>query len=246
MAYLTDGYHSDASMAAAHAVPNERVKFLQRTYGHLAGAVLAFIAIEAVLLQTGVGVAVRDTIFSGGKLGMFALMAAFIAAGYVARTMARSTASIGMQYAGLALYVGVEALIFLPILSIAMLPRFADEQLIAKAGLLTFGLFLGLSTAVFLTKADFSWMGTALCVLGWVALGTVLAGWIFGFSLGLWFSAIMIALAAGYIAYDTSMILHHYPTTMYVAASLELFASVALLFYYILRFAMQMTGSNRD
>jgi len=121
-----------------------------------------------------------------------------------------------------------------------------DNSLIAQAGVLTVGLFLGLSTAVLFTKSDFSWMGTGLCVLGWVALLTVVAGAVFGFSLGLWFSAAMIALAAGYIVYDTSMILHHYPTNMYVGAALELFASVALLFYYILRFAIQMSGNSRD
>jgi hypothetical protein len=79
-----------------------------------------------------------------------------------------------------------------------------------------------------------------------VALGTILAGMLFGFSLGLWFSAAMIALASGFIVYDTSNILHRYPTTHYVAASLELFASVALLFFYILRFVMQNAGSSRN
>jgi len=34
---------------------------------------------------------------------------------------------------------------------------------------------------------------------------------------------------------DTSAIIHHYPTDKHVAASLELFASVALMFWYLLR-----------
>jgi FtsH-binding integral membrane protein len=44
--------------------------------------------------------------------------------------------------------------------------------------------------------------------------------------------------------YDTSNVLHHYRTDQYVAASLALFASVAMLFFYVLRLVMAF--SNRD
>jgi hypothetical protein len=52
----------------------------------------------------------------------------------------------------------------------------------------------------------------------------------------------MVAFASAAILYDTSKVMHHYSTQHYVAASLELFASVALLFWYILRIVM---GSRR-
>jgi FtsH-binding integral membrane protein len=149
-----------------------------------------------------------------------------------------------MQYTGLALYVVLQAIIIFPLLFIAK-NYFSEAYLIQKAGLMTAGLFIGLTTAVFVTKADFSWLRTALVVLSWVALLTIVAGMFFGgFTLGLWFSAAMIALASGWIVYDTSNILHHYPTTHYVGAALELFASVALLFFYILRFMMQQNSRN--
>jgi FtsH-binding integral membrane protein len=45
----------------------------------------------------------------------------------------------------------------------------------------------------------------------------------------------MVALAGGAILYDTSNVLHHYPEDRYVAAALELFASVALMLWYVLR-----------
>ena len=45
----------------------------------------------------------------------------------------------------------------------------------------------------------------------------------------------MIALASGYILYDTSNVLHHYREDQYVAAAIELFADVALMFWYILQ-----------
>jgi FtsH-binding integral membrane protein len=241
MAYSTDAYITDRP--AAEAMPAERATFIRKTYAHLAGAVAAFIGLETVLVQSGIGQTMMNSIMGAGKLGMFALMAVFIGAGYLARSWANRSTSKAMQYAGLGLYIFVEAVIFLPLLYLAMYQT-GDASLIAKAGLLTGGLVLGLTTAVLVTKADFSFMGSALCVLSWVALLTIVAGMLFGFGLGLWFSAVMILLASGYLVYDTSNVLHHYPTTMYVAASLELFASVALLFYYILRFALQSTSRD--
>ena len=62
--------------------------------------------------------------------------------------------------------------------------------------------------------------------------------------LGLWFSAGMVLLAAGYVLYYTSNVLYHYRTDQHVAASLALFAAIALLFWYILRIVMAF--SSRD
>ncbi|MBX7104809.1 MAG: Bax inhibitor-1 family protein [Gemmataceae bacterium] len=237
MAYSTDGYITDRP--ASQALPAERTAFIQKTYLHLAGAIGAFAGLEYLLIQTGMGETLVKAIFgSGGMLGMLALMGAFIGAGYLAQWWANNSASKPMQYAGLGLYVVMEAVIFLPLLYVAMI-KTGDTSLIAKAGFLTLALVAGLTTAVFMTKADFSFMGTALCVLGWVAFGTILVAYFMGTGLGLWFTVLMIALASGYLVYDTSNVLHHYPTTHYVAASLALFSSVALLFYYILRFAIQ-------
>ena len=54
----------------------------------------------------------------------------------------------------------------------------------------------------------------------------------------------MIALACGYILYDTSNVLHHYHTSQYVAASLALFASVVLLFWYVLRIMLMFASDD--
>ena len=45
----------------------------------------------------------------------------------------------------------------------------------------------------------------------------------------------MVILAAGFIVYDTSNVMHHYRTDQHVAAALALFGSVALMFWYVLR-----------
>ena len=74
-----------------------------------------------------------------------------------------------------------------------------------------------------------------------LAVGAVFANLFFGFGLGVWFSAAMIGLMSGYILYDTSNVLHHYRTDQHVAASLALFASVATLFWYVIRLLMSVS-----
>ena len=83
-------------------------------------------------------------------------------------------------------------------------------------------------------------MRSILTIGGFVALGVIVASIIFGFSLGIIFSAIMVLFASVAILYDTSQVLHHYRTDQHVAASLALFASVTLMFWYVLRLIMSL------
>jgi len=143
-----------------------------------------------------------------------------------------------MQYAGLGLYVVAEAFIFLPLLMMATL---YDPAAIGKAGVVTGFMVLGLTAIAFTTRKDFTFLGGILKIGFIVALGLVVASvFLPGLAsgMGLWFSVAMIALASGSILYNTSAIMYHYAPGQHVAASLSLFASVALLFYYILRLFM--------
>ena len=228
---------------AAHAGADARAAFIRRTYGHLAGAILAFVGLEAALFKSGAAQSILDTIFMNGNVGMLVVVLAFVAAGYVAQWWAHNATSSMMQYAGLALYVVMEALIFVPLLWIAE-TFVKDKNIIPMAGILTLGIFGGLTAAVFITGRDYSYLGPVLSIAGFLALGLIVAAMLFGFSLGLVFSFVMVALASGYIIYDTSNVLHHYRTDQHVGAALELFASVALLFYYILR--ILIATSSRD
>ena len=71
-----------------------------------------------------------------------------------------------------------------------------------------------------------------------LAIVGIFGSMIFGFHLGTWFSVAMIGFAGAAILYDTSNIMHHYPQDRYVAASMSLFASIAMMFFYILRLLM--------
>jgi hypothetical protein len=166
-------------------------------------------------------------------------MVVFIGGSIAAQYMARSRASVGTQYAGLTLYVLLYTLLFVPILTIASLPKYGgNPNLPIQAGIVTLAVFVGLTAAVFVSGKDFSFLGPVLWVCSLLALGVILAAVLFGFGLGLIFCALMVALFAGFIIYDTSNVIHRYGTDEHVAASMALFGSFAMLFYYILRIFM--------
>jgi FtsH-binding integral membrane protein len=240
MSYMVDGYYREAAISAPASA---RAAFIRRTYLHLAGAVLAFVGIEAALMVSGIGSELVKTVFAQ-RGAWVALMLLFLVGGYGAQYLARSRQAVGLQYFGLTLYVLLEVLIFLPLMTVATDPiRHGSPVLPLQAGIVTLVVFAGLTVAVFVSGKDFSFMGPFLWVAGLLAFALVLTGAVFGFSLGLVFCAAMVALAAGYIIYDTSNILHRYGTNEHVAASLELFASVALMFWYVLRIFWAM---NQD
>ncbi len=223
----------------AQGQPQERATFIQRTYTHLAGAVGAFIGVEYLIFQSGLAETITRSLM-GSSFGWLAVMAGFALLGWLSRGLTARADSISLQYTGLGLYVVAEALIFTPILYMAS--RFSDPSVIPSAGILTTLLFLGLTTIALTTGKDFTFLGGVLKIGGFIALGLIICSVLFKFSLGLFFSFFMVAFAAAAILYDTSKIMHHYNSNQYVAASLELFASVALLFWYVLQILMSFSS----
>jgi FtsH-binding integral membrane protein len=221
-----------AGQSVAESGAEARSAFIRRTYAHLAGAIGLFVVLEAVLLRLPFTPRLVQTM-AGSRYGWLIVLAAFMGVGWVADRWARTAQSPGMQYAGLVLYVIAEAVIFLPLLYVAT--YLVAAPVIAPAGLLTLTLFAGLTGTVFITRKDFSFLRGILSVGGFIAIGLVVAGILFGFTLGTLFSVAMVGLAGGYILYYTSAIMRDYRTDQHVAASLALFAAVALMFWYILR-----------
>jgi uncharacterized protein len=211
---------------------NARGKFVSRAYNHLFGAVTAFILLEVLLFKTGLAEPIAATLLSTSWL---LVLGGFVVVSWLARSVAQRAASPAAQYAALAGYVVAEALIFVPLLYLA--DKFCPGA-ISSAAVVTFLAFVGLSLVAFLTRKDFSFLRGILCWGGITALLLIVGGVIFGFQLGTYFSVAMVGLAGAAILYDTSNILLHYPEDRYVAAALELFASVALMFWYVLRLFM--------
>ncbi|MFV0566051.1 MAG: Bax inhibitor-1 family protein [Flavobacteriaceae bacterium] len=209
-----------------------RVEFYKKTYAHVAGGVLVFVFFEYLLLQSETVVNFMLSMLSG-YTWLLVLLAFMFITSYAER-MAVKSADRNMQYLAFGLYILAEAVIFIPIIYIAM-SMVDGLQILNQAAIVTLSLFTGLSAVVFVTKKDFSFLRTGLVVGFFIALGLIVAGTIFGFDLGLWFSVGMCVLAGGSILYQTSSLVNKYYEDQYVAAALGLFASLMLLFWYILR-----------
>jgi FtsH-binding integral membrane protein len=231
-------YYGGPATFAAHAPADARASFIMQTYLHLVGAIGVFVAIEAALLQLTSAERIVGTMLSG--YNWLIVLGAFMVVSWLAHKWATSAVSLPMQYAGLALYVVAEAVIFLPLLYVAS--NYGGENVIPAAGLVTGLLFGGLTLIVFVTRKDFSFLRGILLFGGLAALALIVAGMIFNFEMGTFFVVAMIALACGHVLYDTSNVLHHYRIGQHVAAALSLFASVALLFWYVLRLLMALNS----
>jgi len=168
------------------------------------------------------------------------VLGGFMVVSWLASHVAHRAVSLPAQYAALIGMVGAQALIFVPLLVIANL--YAPGA-IQSAALVTILGFAGLTAIAFVTRKDFSFLGGVLKWAGICALLVIAGGVIFGFTLGMFFSVAMVAFAGAAILYDTSNVIHHFPEDRYVAGALELFASVALMFWYVLRIFI---GSSRN
>jgi uncharacterized protein len=206
-----------------------RSTFIRRTYGHLGGAILGFGAIETYLFDSGIGQQMAQAMLG---VNWLLILGAFMIVGWLASHVAHRVESKPLQYAALAGFVVAEAIIFVPLLYMALVLQPAIIE--SAVGVTLLGT-AGLTAVAFITRKDFSFLRGALVWGGILALIAIVASVLFGFHMGTWFSTAMIGFAGAAILYDTSNVLHHYPEDRYVAAALELFASIALMFWYVLR-----------
>ncbi len=238
---------------------SDRVTFLRKTYAHLGGALIAFALLTAGLIKfaTEFSLKFSETALGGNRWSWLLVLGLFMVVNMGAQKLARSETSRGLQYLGLGITVAAWAMLFQPMIWIAMI-KFGDPSAIfvgnsvhpvlsAQAGsiilqsaIITLAIFGGLTATVFITKKDFSFMRGALTMATFAALGVIVASLVFGFTLGSLFSGLMILLMAGYILYQTSLVMSYFPPTAYVAAALMLFGTVAQLFWYVLRIMMSM------
>jgi FtsH-binding integral membrane protein len=133
------------------------------------------------------------------------------------------------------MYVIAEALIFVPLLYIADAKA---PGAIDSAALITLLGAGGLMFVAHRTRKDFTFLRAILMWGGVLALIAIIGAAVFGLQLGTWFSVLMIGFAGAAVLYDTSNIIHLYPEDRYVSAAMQLFASIALMFWYALRLVM--------
>jgi FtsH-binding integral membrane protein len=211
---------------------DSRSVFIMRTYTHVVGGILGFILAELALFESGLAGQIVRFMFGFNWL---LILGAFMLIGWLATRTAQTSTSIGMQYFAYGMYVLAEAIIFVPLLYLANLkaPGTIDSATLVTA--LGAG---GLMVVAHRTRKDFSFLRAILMWGGILAVIAIIGGAVFGFQLGTWFSVLMIGFAGAAVLYDTSNIIHYYPEDRYVSAAMQLFASIALMFWYVLRLLM--------
>jgi FtsH-binding integral membrane protein len=224
---IQQGYQPVAAIGV-----DARATFINRTYNHLMGAIVLFTLIEVGLFQSGLAASIASVLLGGSWL---IVLGAFMLVSWFASRVSLTSESKGAQYAALGGFVVAESIIFVPMLWMA--DQYAPGA-IQSAAVVTLIGFAGLTAVAFVTRKDFSFLRGTLMWSGVVAMLAIVGGILFGFELGTWFSVAMIGFAGAAILYDTSNVLHHFPEDRYVGAALQLFASVALMFWYVLRMLM--------
>jgi FtsH-binding integral membrane protein len=206
-----------------------RSNFIWRTYGHVAAAILLFAGIETYLFSTGIALPMAQSML---QMNWLLILGGFMVVSWIATHVAHNVQSKPLQYVALVGFVVAEAILFVPMLAIAISMQPGIIESAVGVTLLGTG---GLTAVALITRKDFSFLRGILIWGGILALVAIFAAVLFGFQMGTWFSVAMIGFAGAAVLYDTSNILHHYTEDRYVGAALQLFASIALMFWYVLR-----------
>lgn len=217
----------------------QKASFYRKTYLHVAMAILAFVGVETFLIAIA-GNYIMSLLATNKMVWLFVIGGMWLGSFLANRwTMSQSRA---VQYGGLSFYVLLEAFIFLPMIYMAV--AYTGGEILLQAGVITLMLFVGLTGVALTSNRDFSFLRGVIMIGGFVALGLVIAGLLFGFNLGLWFSVGMVFLAGASILYETNQLKNVYSPDQYVGAALQLFASVMLLFWYVLRILMSIARKD--
>jgi FtsH-binding integral membrane protein len=167
---------------------------------------------------------------------MLGVMVLFWFGTTAAQSLAFNRASRTSQYAGLGLYVLLQALIFVPLIYYtAIVTKGNPGEILIPACMATGALVIALTAVVFMTNMDFSFLKVAIVIGSICALGIIIVSLFAGWSLGAWFSIAMIVLMATVILYQTNEVKNTMETDQHVAAAFVLFSSFVTLLFYVIR-----------
>jgi len=212
----------------------DRATFIGRVYQHLALAIIVWMGIEFVLFFTGVAEQLDEFFFRGSSGAVWLLLlGGVMVVNWFAVSAAHDILNPSRQYLGLFAMAAAYAVMFAPFLHYVFDTDGAGT--VWSAAVITGVGFAALTGVAWFTRSDLSWIRPILIWGGAGAMLLIVAALLFGLNLGTWFSVGMIVLAGGSILYSTQNIIRNYPAEAYVGASLQLFASVMTLFWYVLR-----------
>jgi len=218
------GWGSLQAQTAAQATVAERMSFIRKVYALFSAATL--FAIGGVALGLSFEPLLRFA-FDHPFIMLFAMMGGVMGAQAVRHVP-------GLNLAALFGFTTLTGVLISPLMYIVGRDNPAS---IWQAGLLTVGIFGGLTLYVFASRKDFSFLRgmlwTGLIVVILAGLGNIffVASSAFGFAI----AAATLLLFAGFVLYDTSNIIRRYPTNEYVAGALSLYLDAFNIFLALIR-----------
>lgn len=221
-----------------HAVRG-RGEFLTNTYFHLFGAIGLLVTLEYYLFSSGLAETIARSMMGFSWL---LVLGGFMVVSFIANSVAHNvTASKPLQYLAFGLYIVAQAIILVPLLYMA---EYKASGIIENAAIFTLCAFALLTTIVFYFRKDFSFLRPLMVWGGFAAIAAIAVSVLFGINLGMFFTVAMLAYAGGAVLYSTSQVANDYQEGQEVAAAMSLFASIMLLFWYVLQFFMAMAGGD--
>ena len=149
----------------ADAPASDRAAFFRRTYGLVAASFAAFGLALFGLFVTGVARSFMMSISGLGSWGLLGVMVLFWIGTTVAQSLAFNRASRASQYAGLGLYVVLQAVIFVPLIYYtAAVTKGNPGEILVPACLATAALVAALTAVVFMTGLDFTFLRVAIII----------------------------------------------------------------------------------
>jgi FtsH-binding integral membrane protein len=234
-------YAFAAELPAAEAAASERATFLRKVYSLILAGVLVF---AGSLWAAGSVPAVNSLsgsmwqLIAGGRFGWLIYMAIMMGGFWLVHAVSRTFPI------NLIAYFAWSFLLAMLAAPLVLYAAHAAPATLNTASAVTAATFTGLTAFVLLTGKDFSFLRGILFLAFWGILVLSLCGMLFGFGSSLLFSGLGTLFFAGYILYDTSEVLHRFPTTRPVSAAVELFTDVVMLFQNVLILLLSLRNSD--
>jgi modulator of FtsH protease len=209
--------------SAAQATVEERTGFIRKVYA------LFFVGILFSIGGVLIGLSVPELMSQIAQhpfIGLIALIGGVYGAQAVRHVPVANVAALF----GFTTLIG---LIISPAIYFFLLTNPAS---VVQAGVLTVGIFGGLTTYVFVSRKDFSFLrGMVVTGLIIVFLSALVNMFVVSSAFGFAISVAALLLFSGYVLYDTSNIIRRYPTNEYIAGAMDLFLDAFNIFMALLR-----------
>jgi modulator of FtsH protease len=227
-----DVWASLEARTAAAATLDERMSFVRKVYALFFAGIL--FAIGGVWLGLTNPEAVILPIVNHPYITLFVMIGAILATQAVRHVR-------GVNLLALFAFTTLTGAIISPLVWYVLA---RNPGSLIQAGLLTVGIFGGLTAYVFISKRDFSFMrGMLMTGLIVVVLAAVLNIFFASSAFSFGISAVALLLFSGFVLYDTSNIIRRYPTNEYVAGALSLYLDAFNIFLALLNL---LNAGDRD